>query len=169
MNGRRTPFANQELTGTITGLTLGSLAPQIFKALVEATAFGSKAIVEQMRKEGVRIDNIIGIGGIPLKSPLCDADAVRRAEHADQSVPHGAGLCIGRSHVCRYGSRFLRAGGGCPGCDEPGFDREYAPDAANAENMPGCINGTWKSAILTKTFLRNINYLLAIYTPPLMK
>ena len=77
LNGRRTPFANQELTGAITGLTLGSLAPQIFKALVEATTFGSKAIVEHMRKEGVRIDNIIAIGGIPLKSPfvmqtLCD-------------------------------------------------------------------------------------------------
>ena len=64
MNGRRTPFANQELTGTITGLTLGSLAPQIFKALVEATAFGSKAIVEQMRKEGCG-STTSSHGGIP--------------------------------------------------------------------------------------------------------
>lgn len=70
MNGRRTPDANQELTGTITGLTLGSSAPRIFRALVEATAFGSRAIVERMREEGVRIDNVIGIGGIALKSPF---------------------------------------------------------------------------------------------------
>lgn len=70
MNGRRTPDANQLLKGTITGLTLGSSAPRIFRALVEATAFGSKAIVERFRSEGVRIDNVIGIGGIALKSPF---------------------------------------------------------------------------------------------------
>lgn len=68
MNGRRTPDANQMLKGTITGLTLGSSAPRIFRALVEATAFGSKAIVDRFRNEGVQIDNVIGIGGIALKS-----------------------------------------------------------------------------------------------------
>lgn len=70
MNGRRTPDANQLLQGTITGLTLGSSAPRIFRALVEATAFGSKAIVDRFRSEGVQIDNVIGIGGIALKSPF---------------------------------------------------------------------------------------------------
>jgi L-ribulokinase len=70
MNGRRTPDANQLLKGTITGLTLASDAPRIFRALVEATAFGSKAIVERFRSEGVRIDSVIGIGGIALKSPF---------------------------------------------------------------------------------------------------
>ena len=70
MNGRRTPDANQALKGAITELTLDSTAPRIFRALVEATAFGSRAIVERMRNEGVRIDNAIGIGGIALKSPF---------------------------------------------------------------------------------------------------
>lgn len=70
MNGRRTPDANQLLKGTITGLTLASSAPRIFRALVEATAYGSKAIVDRFRDEGIRIDNVIGIGGIALKSPF---------------------------------------------------------------------------------------------------
>ena len=70
MNGRRTPDANQLLSGTIDGLTLGSTAPRIFRALVEATAFGSLAIAERFISEGVRIDNVIGIGGIALKSPF---------------------------------------------------------------------------------------------------
>jgi L-ribulokinase len=70
MNGRRTPDANQLLKGAITGLTLGSDAPRVFRALVEATAFGSRAIVERFRSEGVRIDDVIGIGGIALKSPF---------------------------------------------------------------------------------------------------
>ncbi|MBQ8191661.1 MAG: ribulokinase [Bacteroidaceae bacterium] len=70
MNGRRTPNANQLLKGTITGITLGTSAPQIFRALVEATAFGTKAIVDHFINEGVRIDNVIGIGSIALKSPF---------------------------------------------------------------------------------------------------
>ena len=70
INGRRTPDANQLLKGTITGLTLGTTAPRIFRALVEATAFGGKAIVDRFRAEGVAIDTVIGIGGIALKSPF---------------------------------------------------------------------------------------------------
>ena len=70
INGRRTPDANQLLKGAITGLTLGTTAPRIFRALVEATAFGGKAIVDRFRAEGVAIDNVIGIGGIALKSPF---------------------------------------------------------------------------------------------------
>jgi len=70
MNGRRTPDANPLLTGTITGLTLGSTAPLIFRALVEATAFGSKAIIDRFIENGVEIREVIGIGGISLKSPF---------------------------------------------------------------------------------------------------
>lgn len=70
MNGRRTPDANQLVKGTITGLNLASTAPVIFKALVEATAFGSKAIVDRFLENGIQIDQVIGIGGISLKSPF---------------------------------------------------------------------------------------------------
>jgi len=70
MNGRRTPDANQKVKGTITGLNLGSSAPLIFRALVEATAYGSKAIVDRFIENGVVISEIIGIGGIALKSPF---------------------------------------------------------------------------------------------------
>ncbi len=70
MNGRRTPDANQKVKGTITGLNLGSSAPLIFRALVEATAYGSKAIVDRFIENGVEIKEIIGIGGISLKSPF---------------------------------------------------------------------------------------------------
>jgi len=68
MNGRRTPDANQRLTGAITGIRLGSDAPRIFRSLVEATAFGSRAIVERFRAQGIRIDSAIAIGGVAKKS-----------------------------------------------------------------------------------------------------
>ena len=70
LNGRRTPDANQNLKGALAGLTLGSDAPRIFKALVEATAFGSKRIVERFISEGVEIKGIIALGGVAKKSPF---------------------------------------------------------------------------------------------------
>jgi L-ribulokinase len=70
LNGRRTPDANQALKGAIAGLSLGSDAPRIFKALVEATAFGSKMINERFISEGVRIEGVIAIGGVAKKNPF---------------------------------------------------------------------------------------------------
>ncbi|HSO87999.1 MAG TPA: ribulokinase [Draconibacterium sp.] len=70
MNGRRTPDANQALKGAIAGINLGSDAPRIFRALVEATAFGSKAINDRFISEGVRIDGVIALGGVAKKSPF---------------------------------------------------------------------------------------------------
>ena len=68
-NGRRTPYPDLQLQASITGLTLGTTAPVIFKALVEATAFGSLAIIEDMSRNGITIDTVIAVGGISQKSP----------------------------------------------------------------------------------------------------
>lgn len=68
LNGRRTPDANQALKGAFTGLGLGSNAPRLFKALVEATCFGAKKIVDRFNEEGVPIQGLIGLGGVAKKS-----------------------------------------------------------------------------------------------------
>lgn len=68
LNGRRTPDADQALKGAIIGLSLGTTPAKIFRALVEATAFGAKAIVDRFSREGVAIDQIIAMGGIAKKS-----------------------------------------------------------------------------------------------------
>ncbi|WP_269221515.1 ribulokinase [Flavobacterium sp. IMCC34518] len=70
INGRRTPDANQELKSAISNLSLGTKAPHIFKSLVNAICFGSKKIVDRFEEEGVRIDTVIGIGGVARKSPF---------------------------------------------------------------------------------------------------
>jgi len=70
LNGRRTPDANQLLKGAITGLSLGTTAPAIYRALIEATAFGAKAIAERFRREGLPIQRIAAIGGVARKSAL---------------------------------------------------------------------------------------------------
>ena len=98
LNGRRTPFADQTLKGAVVGLTLGTTAPKIFRSLVEATAFGSRAIVEQFRKEGVPIDAVIALGGIARKSPFVmqvTADVLGmpiKVAASDQTVALGAGM-----------------------------------------------------------------------------
>jgi L-ribulokinase len=70
MNGRRTPDANQLLEGAITNLSLGSNAPKLFYALVEATCFGAKAIVDRFAEEGIPVKGLIGLGGVAKKSPF---------------------------------------------------------------------------------------------------
>lgn len=70
VNGRRTPDANQGLKSAISNISLGTKAPHIFKALINSICFGSKKIVDRFEEEGVRIDSIIGIGGVARKSPF---------------------------------------------------------------------------------------------------
>jgi L-ribulokinase len=98
VNGRRTPDANQRLSGAIAGIRLGTDAPRIYRALVEAAAFGSRAIVERFREHGVRIDSTIAIGGVTRKSPLvmqvlADVTGMEIAVQAgDQAVALGAAM-----------------------------------------------------------------------------
>ncbi len=99
LNGRRTPDANQALTGAIAGLNLGSDAPRIFRAFVEATAFGAKRIVERFTAEGVAINEVIALGGVAKKSPFVMqvlADVLGRpikVSCADQACALGAAMC----------------------------------------------------------------------------
>jgi len=70
LNGRRTPYADQKLKGAILGITLGTNAPRLFRALIEATAFGAKAIIKRFNEENITINQVVAIGGVPKKSPL---------------------------------------------------------------------------------------------------
>ncbi len=98
LNGRRTPDANQALKSAITGLSLGSDAPRIFRALVEATAFGSKAIVERFLAEGIQINEVIAIGGVARKSPFAMKTLANvlnmeiKVARSDQTVALGAAM-----------------------------------------------------------------------------
>ena len=70
INGRRTPDANQELKAAMCHMSLGTKAPHVFKALVNAICFGSKKIVERFEEEGLAVKRVIGIGGVARKSPF---------------------------------------------------------------------------------------------------
>lgn len=67
-NGRRTPDVNPNVKGLLAGLTLGTTPAEVFKALVEATCFGSRAILERIEQEGIFVKGVDAIGGIAKKS-----------------------------------------------------------------------------------------------------
>ncbi len=132
MNGRRTPDANQELKGAISGLTLGSDAPRIFRALVEATAFGSRMINDRFISEGVRIDGIIALGGVAKKSEF-----VMQIVSDVLNMP----IKVARSEqACALGSAMAASVVAGVHPDIPaaqkamggGFEKEYHPDKARA-------------------------------------
>lgn len=69
-NGNRTVLVDQRLTGLIVGLTLHSTPAEIYRALVEATAYGARVIMERFEEYGVKVERVINCGGIAARSPL---------------------------------------------------------------------------------------------------
>jgi L-ribulokinase len=69
-NGNRTVLVDQRLTGLMVGQTLYSTPAEVYRALVEATAFGALTIINRFEEYGVKISQIVNCGGIAEKSPL---------------------------------------------------------------------------------------------------
>ncbi len=69
-NGNRTVLVDQRLTGAILGLTLHTTPAEIYRALIEATAFGARVIVERLEEYGVKVETVISGGGIAAKNPM---------------------------------------------------------------------------------------------------
>jgi len=69
-NGNRTILVDPMLTGLILGCTLHTSRAEIYRALIEATAFGARAIIERLREYGVPITRVVCAGGIAEKNPL---------------------------------------------------------------------------------------------------
>ena len=69
-NGNRTILVDPMLTGLILGQTLHTTSAEIYRALIEGTAYGARAIIERMREYGVQIDRVVCCGGIAEKSPF---------------------------------------------------------------------------------------------------
>jgi len=130
LNGRRTPDANQELKASVTGLTLGTDAPSLFKAWVEATCFGAKAIVDRFNDEGVPVKGLIGLGGVARKSPyimqvMADVmDMPIRIHRSEQTCALGAAMFAATvAGIHPNVEKAMEVMG-------QGFDMEYKPNPA---------------------------------------
>ena len=69
-NGNKTPYVNGDLSGVLAGMTLQTKPEEIYRALIEATAYGTRMIMEEFMKSGAQVDEVIVSGGIPEKNPL---------------------------------------------------------------------------------------------------
>lgn len=134
LNGRRTPDANQGLKGALLNLDLGSDAASIFKALVEATAYGSRAILDRMLEEGVEIDKVIALGGIAKKSDfvmqIC-SDVLNkpiRVVGSDQCCALGAAMFAAVVAGCYANIEAAQA------AMNSGFVKTYQPRASHVDH-----------------------------------
>lgn len=92
-NGVRSPLADFNLNGLLLGMNLQTKPEEIYMALIEATGFGTKMIVDEFEKAGVAIDSIVMSGGIPLKNPMLVqiyADILNREIRVCQTTQAGA-------------------------------------------------------------------------------
>jgi len=69
-NGNRTVLVDQRLTGLLVGQTLYTTPAEIYRALIEATAFGALTIINRFEEFGVKVERIVNCGGIAEKNPL---------------------------------------------------------------------------------------------------
>jgi L-ribulokinase len=69
-NGNRTILVDQRLTGLLLGQTLHTRPEEIYRALIEATAFGALTIINRFEKYGVKIKQVVNCGGIAEKNPM---------------------------------------------------------------------------------------------------
>jgi L-ribulokinase len=69
-NGNRTILVDQTLSGLLLGQTLHTTRAEIYRTLIEATAFGARAIIERLKEYGVPLDRVVCAGGIAEKNPL---------------------------------------------------------------------------------------------------
>jgi L-ribulokinase len=69
-NGNRTILVDQRLTGLLVGLTLYTSPAEIYRALIEATAFGALTIINRFEEYGVKISQVVNCGGIAEKNPV---------------------------------------------------------------------------------------------------
>lgn len=129
MNGRRTPDADQALKGAFSGLSLGTDASHLFRALVEATCFGAKAIADRFVEEGIPVKGLIGLGGVARKSPFIMqmmADVMNmpiKIHKSEQTCALGAAMFAATvSGVYEKVEDAMRAIG-------QGFDNEYHPNS----------------------------------------
>lgn len=98
-NGNRTVLVDQNLTGMIVGLTLGTRVDEIYRACIEGTAFGARVIMERLAEYGVRAESVVACGGLAEKNPLLMqvyADVLKvpiRISRSAQTCALGAAMC----------------------------------------------------------------------------
>ncbi|MFC4991771.1 ribulokinase [Rubritalea tangerina] len=129
-NGNRTVLTDVRLSGILLGQTLHTEAHEIYRAYIEATAFGAAKIIERMEAYGVQVDEVVTTGGLSLKNPTLMqiyADVLgkpMKVSFSEQTCALGAAIfgavASGFATLERLQSRLVRY-----------HSREYVPSDSN--------------------------------------
>ena len=141
-NGNRTILVDPLLTGLLVGQTLHTTAAEIYRALIEATAFGALTIINRLEEYGVSVREVVNCGGIAEKSPLVMqiyADVCNRPMKISRSA-----------QTCALGAALFGAvvGGAYRSAEQAQRKmtgtkpKVYRPKAAAAASTPSCTSST---------------------------
>lgn len=176
-NGNRSVLANPRLTGLLVGQTLHTSAPEVYRALIEAAAFGARVIIERLEAQGVHAREIVACGGIAEKNPLVlqiYADVTNRpirVSRSSQGCALGAAIFGAVAAGARRGGHpsvahaqqamcRLRPGGYHPRpAARQACDRLYAVyrrlhDAFGLRGTPADLSGVMEELILIRDAAR---------------
>jgi L-ribulokinase len=128
LNGNRSVLADADLSGALFGLTLQSGPSEIYRALLEAIAFGNRRIVENFVAHGIELHRIVACGGVALASPLlmqlfADASGLEVAIPASEEVP-ARGAAMFAAVAAGIFPEITAAAGALA----PAVARRFAPD-----------------------------------------
>ncbi len=135
-NGNRTILVDQRLTGLMLGMTLHTTPDEIYRTLIESTAFGARVIMERFEEYGVSVDRVINCGGIAVKNPLVMqiyADVTGRTmevSRSEQTCALGAAMCGAVVAGSANGGHdnFADAAANMTGV----LDQKYVPNSGNS-------------------------------------
>ncbi|HUD49677.1 MAG TPA: ribulokinase [Candidatus Baltobacteraceae bacterium] len=136
-NGNRTVLVDQRLTGLMLGQTLYTTPAEIYRALIEATAFGALTIINRFEEYGVKIEQVVNCGGIAEKNPLVMqiyADVTGRPMKVSRSAQTCAlGAAMAAAVVARAHPDFAAAARAMTGLKKHVFKPNAAAHAVYRE------------------------------------
>jgi L-ribulokinase len=129
-NGNRSVLVDADLRGLILGMTLATTAPQIYRALLEATAFGTRVIIDSFESAGIPVDEVVACGGLPERNKLlmqiyADVSGRRFSVAASKQTPALGSAMFGAVASGAHGSILEAA----ERMTRPS-EEEFVPDAA---------------------------------------
>lgn len=135
-NGNRSVLADADLSGAIVGLTLATAPEEIYRALLESVAFGTRRIVDNFDEHGLRIGRIVACGGIAEKSPVLMqlvADVTGRAVDVPSSpqIPARGAALFGALAAGAVAGGFDDVGAAVAALRPP-TARSYVPDGSTS-------------------------------------
>jgi L-ribulokinase len=157
-NGNRTILVDQRLTGLLVGQSLYTTPAEIYRALIEATAYGALTIINRFEEYGVKIEQVVNCGGIAEKSPLTMqiyADVTGRPMKVSRSAQTPAlGAAIAGAVVAGVHKDFLSAQKAMTGLKTADYKPDAKAHAVYRELYP--IYRTLHDAFGTKAWQGNL-------------